>query len=102
MRWWLENHIGGSFACGLPGKHCLETYLCPGIHNGLGICRILANGQYEILLHNQAECGFGITAKTAVALDQERHELGPAPLRTARGLTYVLPVNGAFSYLLKP
>lgn len=69
--------------------------------NGSGICRILTNGQYEVLLHGGAECGFAVEAASAVALDKDRKELGPAQVRRARGLTYVVPVQGAFSYLLK-
>ncbi len=69
--------------------------------NDIGICRMLPDGQHEILLYNNAECGFAITASSAMALDKEGQEMGPAALRTARGLTYVMPVKGAFSYLLK-
>lgn len=68
--------------------------------NGIGICRILGKGQYEVLLHKDADCGFAIQASSAVALDRERKPIGPAKLRTSRGLTYVIPVEGAFSYLL--
>ena len=67
--------------------------------NGIGICRILPDG-YEILLREGAECGFAIPAGTATALATDGRELGPAQLRKARGLTYVLPVPGAFSYRL--
>jgi hypothetical protein len=38
----------------------------------------------------------------AVALDAECQELGPAETRIARGLVYVTPVPGAFSYILEP
>lgn len=69
--------------------------------NGIGVCRILPNGKYEVILVNDAECGFAISADSAVALDKDNKELGPARLRSARGLTYVLPVKGAFSYLLR-
>ncbi|MGA2501558.1 MAG: hypothetical protein ABSH20_27780, partial [Tepidisphaeraceae bacterium] len=68
--------------------------------NGAGVCRILPDNQQEIILFNGAECGFAVGATTAVALDKERKELGPAQLRVSRGLTYVVPVEGAFSYLL--
>ena len=68
--------------------------------NGPGVCRILSNGQYEIILYNNSECGFAVSAASAVALDQGNRELGSAQLRTARGLTYVVPVKGAFSYRL--
>ncbi len=59
-------------------------------------------GGYEILLHERAECGFAIPAgaATATALAADGRELGPARLRKARGLTYVVPVDGAFSYRL--
>ncbi len=67
--------------------------------NGIGICRILPGG-YEILLHERAECGFAIPAGAAMALATDGRELGPARLRKARGLTYVVPVDGAFSYRL--
>ncbi len=39
---------------------------------------------------------------TAVALDKERNRLAPAETRLSRGLVYVTPVAGAFSYELRP
>lgn len=69
--------------------------------DGIGICRILGKGQWEIVPYNGADCGFEIAATTAVALDKEGKEVGPAQLRKSRGLTYVIPVPAAFSYLLK-
>jgi len=68
--------------------------------DGLGVCRLLPKGQYEIILYQDAQCGFAIRAASAVALDKENHELGPAELRAKDGLTYVAPVKGAFSYRL--
>jgi len=68
--------------------------------DGPGVCRFLGGGTNEIILLRNAECGFAVTARAAVALDRERKVLGPAELRTARGLTYVVPVEGAFSYRL--
>lgn len=68
--------------------------------NGIGICRILPKGEYEVLLYGGADCGFAINATRATALDKAGKPMGPAKLRTARGLTYVVPVEGAFSYLL--
>lgn len=70
--------------------------------NGIGICRFRPDGQYEIIPYQNADCGFAIQAATATALDRDGKEIGPAQLRTARGLTYVIPVEGAFSYLLTP
>jgi hypothetical protein len=68
--------------------------------NGVGICRILSDNQHEIILCQGSECGFAIRAESAIAIDKAGRELGPARLRKARGLTYVVPVNGAFSYRL--
>jgi hypothetical protein len=68
--------------------------------DGIGICRILPENQYEIIPFEGSDCGFRISANKAVALAEDRKEIGPAKLRTARGLTYVEPVDGAFSYLL--
>ena len=70
--------------------------------NGPAVCRRLPEGKYEVILLNQTEAGFAVEGiPAAVALDKENRELGPAPLRQARGLTYVTPVKGAFSYLLR-
>lgn len=68
--------------------------------NGQAVCRILGGGKYEIIPFQGADCGFAIPSGTAVALDEAGKELGPAEVRCARGLTYVMPVQGAFSYLL--
>lgn len=66
--------------------------------SGIGVCRILPDNQFEIIPFQGAECGFAIAATTATALDKENRPLGKAELRAARGLTYVQPVKGAFSY----
>ena len=68
--------------------------------NGIGICRALKDGKCEVLLYQGAECGFATGATSAVALDKAGKEMGPAKLRVARGLTYVIPVKDAFSYVL--
>lgn len=39
---------------------------------------------------------------TATALDRERNSLGVCEVRFARGMVYVVPKPGAFSYVLKP
>ncbi|MCC7490833.1 MAG: hypothetical protein IT204_00720 [Fimbriimonadaceae bacterium] len=67
--------------------------------NGAGVCRKLDAG-WEVLLWEQAECGFAVDAGRAEALDQAGQPIGPAELRRARGLTYVRPVDKAFSYRL--
>jgi hypothetical protein len=41
-------------------------------------------------------------AATAIALDKEANEWGPAETRTSRGLVYVTPVPEALSYVLTP
>ena len=68
--------------------------------DGQGVCRILGGGKYEVILYNNADCGFAIDATQATALDKGGKEIGPAELRHARGLTYVVPVDKAFSYIL--
>ncbi len=68
--------------------------------DGIGICRILEDGRYEVIPYEGAECGFAINADQAVALDYDGNEIGRAEVRHARGLTYVMPVEGAFSYVL--
>ncbi len=70
--------------------------------NGMGICRFLPEGKCEVILWQNADCGFAVKAAGAVAVAKENKELGPAALRVSRGLTYVVPVKGAFSYLLTP
>jgi hypothetical protein len=67
---------------------------------GIGICRILPRGEFEIIPFQGADGGFAINATAAMALAKDGKDLGPATLRTARGLTYVTPVAGAFSYRL--
>ncbi|MGD9494872.1 MAG: hypothetical protein AB7Y46_01050, partial [Armatimonadota bacterium] len=37
--------------------------------NGIGICRILGDGRYEVIPYQGAECGFAVAAAEAVALD---------------------------------
>jgi len=68
--------------------------------DGIGICRILPDGEYEVIPYEGADCGFAIEAQSAVALDKDANEIGPAKLRVSRGLTYVVPVENAVSYTL--
>ncbi len=68
---------------------------------GLGILRILDDATWELIPYQGAECGFAIPAQSAIAVDEEENELGPAEVRHARGLTYVVPVENAFSYILR-
>jgi hypothetical protein len=69
---------------------------------GAAVCRVLDDGGWEVIPYEGAECGFAVPAGAATALDEAGEVLGPAGLRTSRGLTYVLPVANAFSYRLSP
>ncbi len=53
---------------------------------------------------NPKSFGISLDGRTAraVALDKERKEIGPVETRLSRGLVYVTPREGAFSYLLTP
>jgi hypothetical protein len=66
--------------------------------NGAAVARNLGNGNWEIIADGNTEAGFAIGGTSATAQDDTGKELGPAALRIARGLTYVQPVPGAFSY----
>ncbi len=69
---------------------------------GLGVCRRKKDGRWEVLLFDGEEAGFAVNAVRATAIDEAGKAVGPAELRRARGLTWVLPVKGAFSYILEP
>ncbi len=69
--------------------------------SGCGVCRRIDDDTMEFIPLDGAECGWKLPVVSATALDKEMNELGPAALRRSRGYTYVLPVEGAFSYLLK-
>jgi hypothetical protein len=69
--------------------------------DGQAICRILNNNEFEIIPVNNADCGFAITANSTMALDESGKEIGTAQTRSSRGLTYIVPVKGAFSYRVK-
>jgi hypothetical protein len=69
--------------------------------DGQAICRILENNEFEIIPIDNADCGFAITADSVVALDEAGKEMGAAQTRVSRGLTYISPVKGAFSYRVK-
>ena len=67
--------------------------------DGSAVCRILKDG-WEIIPFQGCDCGFAVDAERAEALDREGKVIGPAKLRKSRGLTYIIPVQGAFSYRL--
>ncbi|MDD4785719.1 MAG: hypothetical protein PHO07_00985 [Pirellulales bacterium] len=63
-----------------------------------------AGGSVE-LIPVGCRVGFAVDiggAAAAVALDEAGKEIGPADTRFSRGLVHVVPVEGAFSYLLSP
>lgn len=68
--------------------------------SGIAVCRFESSGAMEIISLDNRECGFAVEAGSAVALDKAGKEIGAAELRRSRGLTYVVPVEGAFSYRL--
>ncbi|MGI6609054.1 MAG: hypothetical protein ACOX4G_00845 [Limnochordia bacterium] len=69
--------------------------------DGLCICRKSGPAEWEIIPYEGAICGFAIDGESAIALDFDGRELGPAKLRHSRGMTWVAPVEGAFSYLVR-
>ena len=76
------------------------TRLDQAASDGIGICRIVGQGQWELIPYQGADCGFKLPPAKAVALDKGGKTIGPAELRVSRGLTYVVPIKEAFSYLL--
>ncbi|MBM4154207.1 MAG: hypothetical protein FJ221_04175 [Lentisphaerae bacterium] len=78
------------------------TRFAKAASDGIGICRLLPGGAAEVIPVGGADCGFAFDAASAVALDRDNRELGPAALRRSRGLTYAVPVPNAFSYRLAP
>ncbi|MDD2601132.1 MAG: hypothetical protein PHO37_18225, partial [Kiritimatiellae bacterium] len=69
---------------------------------GAAVCRFEKDGCYEIIPAGNQECGFAVNAKSAVGRDKSGSTLGPCDLRLSRGLTWIQPVAGAFSYWLQP
>ena len=63
------------------------------------------DGTFEVIpVAGCADFGISLDGRTAtaVALDADGKEMGPAETRFSRGLVYVMPVANAFSYLLAP
>jgi len=73
--------------------------------DGQLIAHIRENGTYEVIPVGKCP-SFGISlggrTAAATALDKEGKPIGPAETRLSRGLVHVVPVDNAFSYLLKP
>ena len=66
--------------------------------SGAAVCRVEKGNTWEIIPLNGADCGFAVDGGDAHAFDYDNKDLGPAKLRRCRGLLYVEPVRGAFSY----
>ena len=66
--------------------------------SGAAVCRVDKGNTWEIIPLNGADCGFAVDGGDAHAFDYDNKDLGPAKLRRCRGLLYVEPVKGAFSY----
>jgi hypothetical protein len=77
------------------------TRFAEGAAAGVAICRALTNDMAEVLMHACKEAGFPYTFTNTVALDVSNNVLGTAEVRIARGLSYVQPVKGAFSYRVR-
>ncbi len=77
-----------------------ESRFARAAGSGLAVCRVVENG-WEVIPYEGADCGFAIPAVTAMALDVDGEEIGPAELRRSRGLVFVMPVENAFSYRLQ-
>ncbi len=69
--------------------------------SGAAVCLFEKDDSCEIIPVGNRECGFAINAKSGVALDKAGEVLGPCSLRRSRGLTWIQPVEGAFSYRLQ-
>ncbi|BCM92577.1 hypothetical protein IAD21_04459 [Abditibacteriota bacterium] len=68
--------------------------------NGIAVCRILGNNRFEVIPYQNAECGFALNPMSVTALDKAEKPLGPTKWKMSRGLAYIEPVNGAFSYIV--
>ncbi|MBR5840465.1 MAG: hypothetical protein IKZ84_18140, partial [Victivallales bacterium] len=66
--------------------------------SGAAVCRVEKGNTWEIIPLNGVDCGFAVDGGDAHAFDYDNKDLGPAKLRRCRGLLYVEPVEGAFSY----
>ncbi len=73
--------------------------------DGQAIAHKRRNGTFEVIpVEGCADFGISLDGRTAtaVALDVDGKEMGPAETRFSRGLVYVTPVLSAFSYILTP
>ncbi len=65
---------------------------------GCAVCRKDDDTHWEIIPYEGAQVGFAIPGGDAHAFDYDGNDLGPARTVRYRGMLYVMPVEGAFSY----
>ncbi len=67
---------------------------------GLAVCRKINNTEWEVIPMDGTVCGFDINAASARAMNYDNKEIGKAEIFRYNGLTYIVPVKNAFSYIL--
>ncbi|MDD4102412.1 MAG: hypothetical protein PHU80_07240 [Kiritimatiellae bacterium] len=72
-----------------------------GASSGIAICRALTDDWVEVLLYQNSKAGFPYVFSDAVALDATNGVMGTAEVLVSKGLSYVQPVKGAFSYRMR-
>ena len=68
---------------------------------GSAVCRSDDAEHWEIIYFDGAQNGFAVEGGNARAIAYDGTDLGPATAVRCRGMLYVLPVEGAFSYKLE-
>lgn len=66
---------------------------------GAGVARKISESEYEYIPIVD-EAGWNLPVVKSIALDYDGNELGEATVRRSRGLSYVVPVENAYSYRL--
>ena len=69
--------------------------------SGSAVCRNDDAEHWEFIHYEGAQCGFAVEGGNARAYNYENEDIGPATAVRCRGMLYVLPVEGAFSYKLE-
>ena len=69
--------------------------------SGSAVCRNDDAEHWEFIHYEGAQCGFAVEGGNARAYNFENEDIGPATTVRCRGMLYVLPVEGAFSYKLE-
>ncbi len=69
--------------------------------SGNGVCRILKDGTFEVIVLENQEMGFVIDANKATALNVDGKDIGAAKIRKSRGYLFIEPMKDAFSYRLE-